>query len=264
MTCLIAPPAFRVDNNDADPRQQLLVRLNQSYQVLLNEWRELGLNAELFLSASQGLARLAEWSQPQLLELQQALVGLSRHPQACAAMADVLGQIAGRRSPAPDLSDLSLTMKRCLVLIRPLLDLQPTMQSWPRIDGDPLVAPLMDLGLTLRTFNQLRRQDIHCLADLAGRNEEALLSRRGFGSAAIVEIQAMLDRRGLDLPFSLEDGFTLPPLPAPIEQPIGWSLCVDQTAERREAQEWMERAVALLTAPSNGEDADGLLRIWKR
>ena len=60
MTCLIAPPAFRVDNNDADPRQQLLVRLNQSYQVLLNEWRELGLNAELFLSASQGLARLAE------------------------------------------------------------------------------------------------------------------------------------------------------------------------------------------------------------
>ena len=31
-----------------------------------------------------------------------------------------------------------------------------------------------------------------------------------------------------------------------------------------EAQEWMERAVALLTAPSNGEDADGLLRIWKR
>lgn len=260
MTCLIAPPAFLADNSDADPRQQQLIRLAQAYQALLNQWHELGLNPELLLGPSEGLARLTEWSQPQLLELQKALVGLSRNSQACAAMADVLGQIAERRSVAPDFSDLSLTMRRCLVLIRPLLNVQPTIQSWPRIDGDPLSLPLLDLGLTLRTYNKLCRQGIHCLTDLAGRNEAALLSKRGFGAGSIVEIQAMLDRHGLNLPFSLDDGFTLPPLPAPMQQPVGWSLCVDQSAERQEAQEWVERAVALLTAASNGEDAGRLLR----
>ena len=64
--------------------------------------------AELILKSIQGLARLTEWewSQPQLLELEQALVGMSRHPQACAAMAEVLGKIAGSSSTAPDFSTL--------------------------------------------------------------------------------------------------------------------------------------------------------------
>ena len=260
MTCLIAPPSFYADNNGADPRQELLNRLAQSHQALLSQWREQGLNPELFLSTPQSLARLSEWSQPQLLELQQALVGLTRHPQACAAMAEVLEQIAGHGTTAPDLSSLSLTMKRCLVLFRPLLALQPSLQTWPHLDGDPLVAPLIELGLTLRTFNQLRRQDIHCLAHLAGRTESSLLGRRGFGTGAFLEVQAMLDRRGLDLPFSLADGFVLPPLPAPLEQPIGWSLGIDQSAERQQAQEWVDRAVALLTAPSNGADTERILR----
>jgi hypothetical protein len=259
MTCLIAPPSFHADNNGAGPRQELLNRLAQSYQALLNQWREQGLNPELFLSTPQSLARLSEWSQPQLLELQQALVGLRCHPQACAAMADVLEQI-GHGTTAPDLASLSLTMKRCLVLFRPLLAIQPSLQSWPLLDGDPLVAPLIELGLTLRTFNQLRRQDIHCLAHLAGRTESSLLGRRGFGAGAFLEVQVILDRIGLDLPFSLADGFTLAPLPAPREQPIGWSLGIDQNAERQQAQEWVERAAALLTAPSSGEDSERVLR----
>jgi len=260
MTCLIAPPAFHADNNGADPRQELLNSLAQSFQALLSQWCEQGLNPQLFLSTPEGLARLSEWSLSQLHELQQALVGLRRHPQACVAMAEALGQIADRGSNAPDLSNLSLTMKRCLVLFRPLLALQPSPQSWPHIEGDPLAAPLIELGLTLRSLNQLRRQDIHCLADLADRTEASLLRRRGFGTSSLIEVRAMLDHRGLDLPFSLADGFILPPLPAPLGQPIGWSLCRDESSERQEAQEWAERAVALLTPPSNGEDTERVLR----
>ena len=62
-----------------------------------------------------------------------------------------------------------------------------------------------DLELSVRSYNCLKRADIHTLLDLAGRTEEGLIEIKNFGQKSADEVRRALERRGLSLPFKSED-----------------------------------------------------------
>lgn len=74
----------------------------------------------------------------------------------------------------------------------------------PQGDGVPNQA-VEELGLTLRTYNSLKRGDVHTLLDLAGKSEESLLNFKNFGSKSVSEVRDALERLGLTLPFAASD-----------------------------------------------------------
>ncbi|CAK6695355.1 DNA-directed RNA polymerase subunit alpha [Synechococcus sp. CBW1107] len=59
-----------------------------------------------------------------------------------------------------------------------------------------------ELGLSIRSINSLKRQGIHNLIDLAGRDAENLSGLKNLGSKAVEEIRDGLLRVGLSLPFT--------------------------------------------------------------
>jgi uncharacterized protein len=59
--------------------------------------------------------------------------------------------------------------------------------------------PIEDLELPLRAFNSLRREGIHTVGDLSGRNEADLLAIANLGPQSVSEIKQKLAERGLGL-----------------------------------------------------------------
>ena len=68
-------------------------------------------------------------------------------------------------------------------------------------------APLEVLELSIRSFNCLKRADIHTLLDLAGKTEESLLQIKNFGQKSVDEVLDAVERRGLTIPFRRAPGF---------------------------------------------------------
>jgi hypothetical protein len=62
-----------------------------------------------------------------------------------------------------------------------------------------------ELELSIRSYNCLKRADIHTLLDLAGKTEEGLIEIKNFGQKSADEVRQALERRGLSLPFRSED-----------------------------------------------------------
>ena len=62
--------------------------------------------------------------------------------------------------------------------------------------------PLEELGLSMRCYNALKRNNIHHLLDLAGKSEEVLLDIKNFGSRSVTEVGNALEKLGLRLPFA--------------------------------------------------------------
>jgi carbon monoxide dehydrogenase subunit G len=65
-------------------------------------------------------------------------------------------------------------------------------------EGD-LDQSIESLGLSLRSYNSLRREGIHTVADLAARTRENLLAIDNIGPASVEEIRQKLAGRGLTL-----------------------------------------------------------------
>lgn len=65
--------------------------------------------------------------------------------------------------------------------------------------------PLEDLELSIRSYNCLKRADIHTLLDLAGKTEEDLIEIKNFGVKSAEEVRHAIERRGLFLPFQRKD-----------------------------------------------------------
>jgi len=68
-------------------------------------------------------------------------------------------------------------------------------------DGVPNQA-VEELELTARTYNSLKRGNIHTLLDLAGKSEENLLNIKNFGSKSVSEVRDAIERLGLAFPFA--------------------------------------------------------------
>jgi uncharacterized protein len=65
-------------------------------------------------------------------------------------------------------------------------------------EGD-VGQPVEELNLPLRTYNSLRREGIHTLADLAARSPQDLLAIENIGPASVEEIKRKLVEHGLTL-----------------------------------------------------------------
>jgi uncharacterized protein len=62
-----------------------------------------------------------------------------------------------------------------------------------------LSQPIEELNLPLRSYNSLRREGIHTLADLSARTPEDLLAIENIGPASVEEIRRKLTEHGLAL-----------------------------------------------------------------
>jgi uncharacterized protein len=62
-----------------------------------------------------------------------------------------------------------------------------------------LSQPIEELNLPLRSYNSLRREGIHTLADLSARSPEDLLAIENIGPASVEEIKRKLTEHGLAL-----------------------------------------------------------------
>jgi carbon monoxide dehydrogenase subunit G len=65
-------------------------------------------------------------------------------------------------------------------------------------EGD-LGQPIEELGLSLRSYNSLRREGVHTVRDLCARSREDLLAIDHIGPASVEEIKQKLADRGLTL-----------------------------------------------------------------
>jgi carbon monoxide dehydrogenase subunit G len=65
-------------------------------------------------------------------------------------------------------------------------------------EGD-LVQPIEELGLSLRSYNSLRREGVHTVGDLSAQTREDLLAIDHIGPASVEEIKQKLADRGLTL-----------------------------------------------------------------
>jgi carbon monoxide dehydrogenase subunit G len=65
--------------------------------------------------------------------------------------------------------------------------------------ADALAQPVEELQLSLRSYNSLRREGIHTVADLASRTREDLLAIDNIGPASVEEIRQKLAALGLSL-----------------------------------------------------------------
>jgi carbon monoxide dehydrogenase subunit G len=65
-------------------------------------------------------------------------------------------------------------------------------------EGD-LAQPIEELGLSLRSYNSLRREGVHTVRDLSSQTRENLLAIDHIGPASVEEIKQKLADRGLTL-----------------------------------------------------------------
>ena len=65
--------------------------------------------------------------------------------------------------------------------------------------------PVEDLNLSVRSYNCLKRQEIHTVGELAECSESDLLDIRNFGQKSINEVKIKLAQNGLTLKDAPED-----------------------------------------------------------
>lgn len=289
MTCLVPPAAplsagqpddscDRQIGSSSDSREHSLDLVGAAFQGLLDQWRGLGLDLDVWLPIPQALPRLSAWSERQLEQLHQVLTSLQQDPQACRELA------SGLESLAMGIGSVNFaSWSEKLLWLRPLLSLQGLTRQgtdsrlyWPQLPGDPLSVPLEQLGLTIRSLNRMRRHGWTRLADLAGIDAQGLLALRGMGGASLQEIADLLEKQGLGLPFNLEDGLSLPPLAGMTQGSAGTAFDradpIQQTfaattskhglrpADAADAHDWSARAIALLTSQDDGRRPDRALQ----
>jgi carbon monoxide dehydrogenase subunit G len=96
---------------------------------------------------------------------------------------------------------------------------QPASESSGDDQEGDLAQPIEELGLSLRSYNSLRRDGVHTVGDLSARTREDLLAIDHIGPASVEEIKQKLADRGLTLADSPASSNGLPgartPAPAP-------------------------------------------------
>lgn len=286
MTCLVPPSTFAAagqpDDSAEGRRAGGLSLVGAAFQGLLDQWRGHGLELDVFLPTQEALPRLSAWSDLQLGQLQQTLAALADDAKACRELAAGLQSLAlGSDTAVSAMPPASWT--RTLLWLRPLLSLQGLTRQctgsklqWPQLPGDPLAVPLEQLGLSIRALNRLRGKGMTCLVELAGVDAQRLLAIRGMGATSVQEIADLLEQQGLSLPFSLEDGWSLPPLPVSAVRSQGQAqgqtragrvaadgpspLEIPRADRPAEAKEWSERAIALLSHQEEGRRPERALQ----
>jgi DNA-directed RNA polymerase alpha subunit len=61
------------------------------------------------------------------------------------------------------------------------------------------LRPIEDLGLSVRSYNALKRQSVDLISDLCNCSEAELLNLRNFGPPSINEVKDKLTKLGLSL-----------------------------------------------------------------
>jgi carbon monoxide dehydrogenase subunit G len=93
-------------------------------------------------------------------------------------------------------------------------DQQPASEgSSDEQEGD-LGQPIEELGLSLRSYNSLRREGVHTVGGLSSRTREDLLAIDHIGPASVEEIKQKLADRGLTLADSPASSNGLPGAPS--------------------------------------------------
>ena len=85
-----------------------------------------------------------------------------------------------------------------------------------------LAQPIEELGLSLRSYNSLRREGVHTVRDLSARTREDLLAIDHIGPASVEEIKQKLADRGLTLADSPASSNGLPGAVRPRPPPPPW------------------------------------------
>jgi carbon monoxide dehydrogenase subunit G len=67
------------------------------------------------------------------------------------------------------------------------------------LSGDDLAQPIEELALPIRTYNGLRREGVHTVADLVAKTPAQLLAIDNIGPASVEDIRQRLADRGLSL-----------------------------------------------------------------
>jgi hypothetical protein len=102
-------------------------------------------------------------------------------------------------------------------------------------EGD-LGQPIEELGLSLRSYNSLRREGVHTVGDLSSQTRENLLAIDHIGPASVEEIKQKLADRGLTLADSPAGSNGLPGARTPAATPAaGASPTAAPTAATRPA-----------------------------
>ena len=214
--------------------------INQAWKAFELAWAAAGLSDHYFLKQEelhQTLAvldrsfeeELIEWlfqlcTKPEALKdlagiIERGQVKPTDNIDAIRAFAYVSVAISSRPRQSAGPTEVNQTQPR--ISSRPVEQIELVSQSFEEEEEEDVVVatrgvaretkpivrdvPLEHLQLSIRSFNCLKRADLHTLLDLAGKDEKALLGIKNFGQKSADEVRQELECRGLSLPFQRED-----------------------------------------------------------
>ena len=268
MTCLVFPPIAQPDDqgDGSSANGLVLAMIRAGLEQLRTQWDAHGFDGAIFRSGSDLQARLEPLQPRQRRKLLTTIVGLCDEPDQWAELQRLLA--SGLIEPG-----VGRLQRRVLAALEPVLTLPPgpglRSAASHQNQACPLERPVAQeselalLGLSMRSYNALRRQGLSSIRDLAGLQDWQLLNLRNFGTRGLQEVRDGLERLGLAFPLPLDqaEGFTPPAhlRPGPeatgghsATRPGGRSLPLP--IDPAEDQRWLERATALIgTAVAEGQ-----------
>ncbi|MCS4491395.1 DNA-directed RNA polymerase subunit alpha [Corynebacterium sp. ES2794-CONJ1] len=112
-------------------------------------------------------------------------------------------------TPGDALASAGKTLVELFGLARELNDAAEGLEIGPSVQETEHIAaynmPIDDLNFSVRSYNCLKRQEIHTVGELAECSESDLLDIRNFGQKSINEVKIKLANLGLTLKDSPED-----------------------------------------------------------
>lgn len=220
------------------PTEKTLIKAWKAFELA---WQQAGLSSQYFLDSGDLISTLSVLDKTFEDELIEWLYQLCTKPEALTNLAAIIerGQVRptdnvdairafayvsvvvfSRPSPQPARKPDQPQVNR------PHSSPEPQAESRQQLGGDEGVnsaaAPptsgshssadsisagrvanqaIEELGLSMRTYNSLKRAGIHTLLDLAEKNDDKLLDIKNFGARSVGEVRNALDKLGLELPF---------------------------------------------------------------
>ena len=106
-------------------------------------------------------------------------------------------------SPRDAMASAGKTLVELFGLARDLNSEAEGIEIGPSSTDEALAAdmalPIEELGLTIRSYNCLKREGINKVGELVARSESDLLDIRNFGSKSVIEVKEKLAELGLSL-----------------------------------------------------------------
>ncbi len=247
------PPKENLAQEKAE--KKTLTPLAKACEIFLDAWQKEGLPRDLFLEEEQLEGTLKSLDKDFREELIEWLYQVCKEPLVLKDLESIIkrGRVTGTENlkAIRAFSYISIFVNSKKIKFEgveqvkevnkpiEIIEKKPPTQyeDWGIDLTDELEIPLSDLELSIRTYNNLRKNGINNVIDLAGMKENDFLSLTNFGRKSLEELKFKLEFK--DIKFPIETSF-LSKTKAKKEQKIDLSINEQKEEGKSDQEYWVE------------------------